>query len=95
MTFHAVVPWAKQRNEKFAFSFEGFVKIMQDGLYHFYTQSDDGSQLFIDGEMIVDNGGDHGSVERSGKPFLRKGYYKIGVTYFDGTHDCQGLKTKR
>lgn len=38
----------KQRKEKFSFDFTGYIKILNDGRYTFYTASDDGSKLFID-----------------------------------------------
>lgn len=74
----------KQRAEKFAFEFTGYIKIIKDGMFTFYTQSDDGSKLFIDDEEVVDNDGDHGSTEMSGKAALKKGYHKIRVIYYDG-----------
>ncbi|HNU88334.1 MAG TPA: alpha-L-fucosidase [Ferruginibacter sp.] len=73
----------KQRMDKFAFEFIGYVKIAKDGMYTFFTQSDDGSRLFIDDEEVVDNDGDHGTVEKNGKAALRKGLHKIRVIYFD------------
>lgn len=73
----------KQRIDKFAFEFSGYIKIEKDGIYTFFTQSDDGSKLFIDDEEVVDNDGDHGTTEREGKVALKKGYHKIRVTYFD------------
>lgn len=73
----------KQRPDKFALLFEGFIKIDKDGAYNFFTASDDGSKLFIDDMEIVDNDGDHGTVEKSGKAFLKKGYHRITVKYFD------------
>ncbi len=73
----------KRRADKFAFDFRGYVLISKDGIYTFFTQSDDGSKLFIDEEEVVDNDGDHGTVEKSGKVALRKGLHKIRVIYFD------------
>ncbi|HYF30968.1 MAG TPA: alpha-L-fucosidase [Chitinophagaceae bacterium] len=73
----------KSRQDKFAFVFQGYIRIDKDGLYHFFTNSDDGSKLFIGDEEVVDNDGDHGNVEKSGKAFLRKGYHKLRVVYFD------------
>jgi hypothetical protein len=73
----------KQRADKFAFLFEGYIRINKDGAYTFYLASDDGSKLFIDEIEIIDNDGDHGTVEKNGKAFLRKGYHKIKVMYFD------------
>ena len=73
----------KNRTDKFVFYFKGFVNIEKTGLYHFYTASDDGSKLFIDDIEIVDNDGDHGTVEKSGRAYLKKGHHKIRVVYFD------------
>ncbi len=73
----------KQRQDKFAFEFSGFIKINNDAVHTFFTDSDDGSKLFIDGEEIVDNDGNHGNVEKSGKAALKKGFHKIKVLYFD------------
>jgi len=73
----------KKRKDKFAFEFSGYIKISRDGLYTFYTSSDDGSKLYIDDTEVVDNDGNHGTVEKMGKAALKKGYHKIKVTYFD------------
>ena len=73
----------KRRADKFAFEFSGYIKIANDGIYTFSTQSDDGSKLFIDDEEVVDNDGDHGTVEKSGKAALKKGMHKMRLIYFD------------
>ena len=73
----------KKRSDKFAFEFNGYIKIDKDGIYTFFTDSDDGSRLYLDDEEIVNNDGDHGSVEKNGKAALKKGYHKIKVLYFD------------
>lgn len=83
----------KGRADKFAFDFNGYIRIPKDGIYTFYTQSDDGSKLFIDDEEVVDNDGDHGTVEKEGKAALKKGFHKIRVLYFDsgGGNDLKVL----
>ena len=73
----------KKRTDKFAFEFTGYIKINKDGIYTFFTDSDDGSKLYIDDEEIVNNDGDHGNVEKNGKAALKKGFHKIKVIYFD------------
>jgi hexosaminidase len=40
--------------------------------------------LFIPIQTIVDNDGDHGGTEKSGKAALKKGYHKIIIQYYDG-----------
>jgi alpha-L-fucosidase len=83
----------KQRKDKFAFDFSGYIKINKDGFYTFYSSSDDGSKLFIDDIEIVDNDGNHGTVEKNGKAALKKGYHKIRVSYYDagGGNDLKVL----
>jgi len=73
----------KKRQDKFAFEFSGYIKIDKDAIYTFFTESDDGSKLFIDDVEVVNNDGDHGSQEKSGRDALKKGYHKIKILYFD------------
>jgi hypothetical protein len=73
----------KQRAEKFGFVFDGYIKIEDPGAYTFFTSSDDGSKLWIDGEEIVNNDGNHGTEEKEGRCLLEKGYHKIVLKYFD------------
>ena len=74
----------KQRPEKFVLVFDGYIKIVKDGFYTFFTDSDDGSKLFINDKEVVDNDGNHGNTEKHGKVALKKGFHKIKVLYFDG-----------
>ncbi len=73
----------RQRNDNFAFIYEGFINITTSGNYTFYTSSDDGSQLFINHNLVVNNDGAHGTQERSGSVSLSPGYYPIKVTFFE------------
>ncbi len=72
-----------QSKDRFAFRFEGYVKIDNSAIYNWFLASDDGSKLFIDDELVIDNGGEHGTVEKEGKTALKKGFHKIRVDYFD------------
>ncbi|MEZ4945845.1 MAG: PA14 domain-containing protein [Cyclobacteriaceae bacterium] len=50
----------------------------------FWTRSDDGSRLYIDGNLIVDNDGLHGNQNRMGRyNFPSAGKYPIRVTMFE------------
>jgi len=66
----------------FALVFSGMIEILQDGEYTFSLKSNDGSQLFIDGRLVVDNNMQHGSVEKSGNIQLSSGKHPIKITYF-------------
>ena len=72
------------RDGTFALKFQGYIQIEKGGDYTFYTQSNDGSKLFIDDYgVVVDNGGTHGSQQRQGKIKLSPGLHKIILHYFD------------
>lgn len=71
------------KNTYYGFAFEGYIDIKADGKYTFYTSSDDGSALYIDGKKVVDNDGLHAKRERSGSISLSKGFHTIKVIYFD------------
>lgn len=73
-----------ERKNDFALRFHGVITVPKDGEYQFYTKSDDGSRLFIDDKLVVDNGGIHPDQERSGKITLTAGDHTIRVLYFDG-----------
>lgn len=71
-------------NSSFALAFDGFIQIDTPGEYRFFTQSDDGSALYIDGKKVVDNDGDHGVEEKAGDIQLEPGKHAIKVEYFNG-----------
>ena len=73
----------RSQDNLFGFVFEGFILIREKGVYTFYTDSDDGSQLFIDDNLVVDNDGLHSMTEASGSAALEIGYHPIRVTYFE------------
>ena len=73
----------KQRADKFGLVFDGYMRIDKTGGYAFYTTSDDGSILYIDDKMIVNNDGDHGFDEKVGNCLLQKGFHKVKLLYFD------------
>lgn len=66
----------------FSIEWVGKIYIPRAGVYAFGTNSDDGSYLFIDGQMIVDNGGHHGDVYREGMIQLSEGFHDIILRYF-------------
>ncbi|MFZ5517652.1 MAG: PA14 domain-containing protein [Candidatus Zhuqueibacterota bacterium] len=69
-------------DKNFGLRFEGFLRIPADGVYTFFTESDDGSALSIDAKPVVTNDGIHGMREESGKIALKAGYHLISVDYF-------------
>ncbi len=72
----------RSKGRTYGLVFDGYLNALQDGVYTFTTSSDDGSQLLIDGQVIVDNDNKHASFELTSGINLLKGYHKIQVRYF-------------
>jgi hypothetical protein len=64
--------------------FKTNISIDKEDTYGFFTRSDDGSILKINNKMIVNNDGDHGVEEKSGKINLKPGVYPLEVVWFNG-----------
>lgn len=76
---------SRDREEYYGFEFSGYINVPESGAYRFYLRSDDGSQLFINDQMLVNNDGLHGMVEKEGLVVLEKGNHKIKVAYIQKT----------
>ena len=46
--------------------------------------SDDGSWLYIDDKLVINNGGYHARKSANNKILLNKGKYRMKIKYFDG-----------
>lgn len=77
----------------FGYEFKSYIRIPKTGVYNFYLYSDDGSMLYIDGKMIIDNNGSHSAIKKGGKVALEEGYHEIRLLYFED-HMGQDLKVK-
>ena len=73
----------KQQEDFYALRFKGCIEATKAGLYRFSTTSDDGSQLFINGQLVVDNDGLHGAQTVSSSLLLEKGLHPVVVTMFE------------
>ena len=57
----------------FGIEWEGYLHIPQKGVYQFATKSDDGSVVYIDGNLVVDNDDLHALRHISGVASLDEG----------------------
>jgi hypothetical protein len=80
------------RENDYGIEFSGLIEVPSTGVYSFYTISDDGSQLYVDNEKVVDNDGQHGDLEKTGRIALNKGKHPFRVLYFQSTSGIN-LKT--
>ena len=73
----------RTRELQFAFEFTGYVDVPATGVYTFSLRSDDGSRLWLDDSLVVDNDGLHSSRELSAAVALEKGLHPIRVGMFE------------
>lgn len=66
----------------YAMQFYSYLQIEKGGKYTFYINSNDGSQLFVDDKLLIDNGGEHGAREISNSVELTPGKHSIRSDYF-------------
>ena len=77
-------PGVTDRVEWFAIDYNGTFLVEKTGRLRFQLTSDDGSKLFIDDEMVIDNDGVHAARIRDAARILKRGVHKIRVQYFQG-----------
>ncbi|MCY1719431.1 family 78 glycoside hydrolase catalytic domain [Prolixibacteraceae bacterium Z1-6] len=71
------------KKDEFALLFEGEIKIDKSGEYEFFINSNDGTCLYLNNQLVVDHDGLHGAeLEKAGKIYLEKGFYPILLKYF-------------
>ena len=68
--------------DNYAVKWEGFFVPKKTGSHKFWTESDDMSYLTINGVVVVDNGGLHGMVKKSGSINLNAGQKYPITIYF-------------
>ncbi|UCE17517.1 MAG: hypothetical protein JSV84_11560 [Gemmatimonadota bacterium] len=61
----------------------GNLFVEQSGIYKIMLDSDDGSQLFLDGVYLIDNGGTHQRQKRIVTLHLSEGFHPVTVEYFE------------
>jgi PA14 domain len=77
-------PGISKRLEWFAIDYSGKFWIGTPGEYRWELTSDDGSMLYIDDKLLIDNGGMHAAIALSGTTQLSGGIHTIRVPYFQG-----------
>jgi autotransporter-associated beta strand protein len=75
---------ADMDGDQIAVTFSGRILITTAGNYTFTTRSDDGSVLFIDGQLVVNNNKNQGMTNRSGTINLSAGFHTISVGFYEG-----------
>lgn len=73
----------KPISSPFSTIWKGYVNITIPGVYTFKLTSDDGSWLYTDDILVIDNGGYHVKKSVTATALLEKGKHRIMIKYFD------------
>ena len=69
--------------DRYLMRWRGDFRADETGFYGFLTASNDGSRLYLNGELIVENDGDRSSrqvVTRQGSVFVQDGWHPLVIT---------------
>ena len=77
-------PGVTKRFEWFAIDYTARFWIANPGTFRFSLLSDDGSKLYIDDRLVIENDGVHSVREDLGSAELAAGMHRIRVSYFQG-----------
>ncbi len=79
-------------NNDFSVRWTGILNVPADGNYYFASNNDDGTRLYIDGNIIIDDWMRHGPTWRYSAPVhLTAGPHTFRVDFYDG---CCGAQAK-
>ena len=79
-------PGVGTNGEYFSVRWVGFVQPQYTETYTFYTNTDDGAALWVNGQQLVNDPTSHGATEFSGSIQLTAGqFYTIEMDYFQGS----------
>jgi len=71
------------KTDYFIMRWSGWLNSKTTGLWQFRTNSDDGSRLYIDNKLVVENDGLHGMTAKQGNVNLNQGWHKLVITFFE------------
>ena len=72
-----------KRSDRFGLRFEGYLKVEKEDDYRFRTGSDDGTRLYVDGQLVVENDGIHPVSTKEARSRLKAGMRLVRVDYFE------------
>ncbi|MGE5297561.1 MAG: glycoside hydrolase family 6 protein [Acidobacteriaceae bacterium] len=76
-------PAANFPSDVFTVRWAGNIQIPAPENYTFYTYSDDGVRLWVNGQQIVNNWTDHAGIENQGTVWLAAGSYPVKMEFYE------------
>lgn len=67
----------------FCILFKAPLKVRAQEEYQFTLTTDDGSRFYVDGELLIENDGAHGPIEKKVSKVLDKGKHALKIEFFD------------
>jgi hypothetical protein len=83
--YHDGFPGITERSEWFLIDYAGSFTVGEYGTYEFRLHSDDGSYLYIDDNLLIENDGVHEPRSRSGSAALFAGEHRLRLRYAQTT----------
>jgi hypothetical protein len=74
-------PGITGRSSWFMVDYRGSFTVSQGGAYRFRLHSDDGSYLYIDGALVIENDGKHEPMSAWGSVLLQPGHHQLKLLY--------------
>ncbi|SFD77153.1 hexosaminidase [Chitinophaga sp. CF118] len=82
---NAVIPDSLGDGGKpFGAKLTGYIDVPSTAIYSFFLTADDGANLYIDDEKVVDNDGWHAPLQKSGQIALEKGLHHFEIKFVEG-----------
>jgi hypothetical protein len=73
--------WGTEIPSTFSVTWRGYLTVPAADTYELATTSDDGSQVYVDDRLVVDNAGTHSQQTRSGTARLTSGSHRVMLVY--------------
>jgi hypothetical protein len=75
-----------EKKDSFAVQFNGYLHIATKGMYYIWVTSDDGSRVYINDQLLLNNDGLHSADNPVVRLLpLNPGYYPLRINYFERT----------
>jgi hexosaminidase len=68
----------------FGANLTGYINVPSTAVYSFFLTADDGANLYIDNEKVVDNDGWHAPLQKSGQIALQQGLHAFEIKFVEG-----------
>jgi len=72
--------------DDFSIRWDTCLRLEEDTKVRFEVTSDDGTRLYVDGDVVVENWGDHAKETRGGSTTLTAGVHHLELEYYEARH---------